>query len=164
MKLRTHTTHIFIHCSATQADANVDVEDIRKWHTDPRPRGNGWSRLGYHFFIKRSGVVQSGLSPDLVGIHVRGFNSQSLGICLEGGLDDKGKPEDNFTDAQFESLSALLRMCKIAYPGAKILGHRDASPDLDGDGIIEEHEWLKACPCFDVKTELKPGGRLNKVT
>ncbi|PWL81412.1 MAG: N-acetylmuramoyl-L-alanine amidase, partial [Prevotellaceae bacterium] len=23
------------------------------------------------------------------------------------------------------------------------------SPDLNGDGIIEPWEWMKACPCFD---------------
>jgi hypothetical protein len=24
------------------------------------------------------------------------------------------------------------------------------SPDLDRDGKVEPHEWLKMCPCFDV--------------
>jgi hypothetical protein len=25
---------------------------------------------------------------------------------------------------------------------------------LNGDGVISPEEWLKACPCFDVKTAL----------
>jgi hypothetical protein len=33
-------------------------------------------------------------------------------------------------------------------------GHRDWSPDLDHDGKVEPHEWLKMCPCFDVATQL----------
>ena len=37
------------------------------------------------------------------------------------------------------------------YPKATVLGHRDLSPDRDGDGIVEPHEWRKACPCFDAR-------------
>ena len=28
-----------------------------------------------------------------------------------------------------------------------------APPDLNGDGIISPNEYMKACPCFDVKKE-----------
>ena len=35
----------------------------------------------------------------------------------------------------------------------EVLGHRDTSPDLDGDGIVEPEEWTKMCPCFDVRAE-----------
>jgi N-acetylmuramoyl-L-alanine amidase len=35
------------------------------------------------------------------------------------------------------------------YPKARIRGHRDFSKDLNGNGIIEPREWIKACPCFD---------------
>ena len=39
------------------------------------------------------------------------------------------------------------------FPDAMICGHRDFSPDLNGDGIIEPWEWMKACPCFDAIDE-----------
>lgn len=32
-----------------------------------------------------------------------------------------------------------------------MVGHRDLSPDLNGDGVVRENEWVKACPCFDAK-------------
>ena len=86
-----------------------------------------------------------------VGAHVRGHNYQSVGVCLVGGLDDDGEPADNFTAAQFSSLRNVIAMLASAWPGADVLGHRDLSPDLDGDGIISSDEWLKDCPCFDVK-------------
>jgi hypothetical protein len=35
------------------------------------------------------------------------------------------------------------------------VGHRDLSPDLNGDGIIQPGEWTKMCPCYDVKREFK---------
>jgi hypothetical protein len=47
-------------------------------------------------------------------------------------------------------VSALLRN----FPEARAVGHRDLSPDLNGDGVISPEKWLKACPCFDVKTAL----------
>jgi N-acetylmuramoyl-L-alanine amidase len=36
-------------------------------------------------------------------------------------------------------------------PDENVKGHRDWSPDLDGDGEIEQNEWLKDCPCFNVR-------------
>ncbi len=37
------------------------------------------------------------------------------------------------------------------YPDAIIQGHRDFSPDLNHNGIIEPKEWIRACPSFDAK-------------
>jgi len=34
----------------------------------------------------------------------------------------------------------------------RICGHRDLSPDADGDGTVEPREWTKTCPGFDVST------------
>ena len=39
------------------------------------------------------------------------------------------------------------------YPIIEVLGHRDTSPDLDGSGEVEPAEYIKACPCFDVRSE-----------
>lgn len=39
-------------------------------------------------------------------------------------------------------------------------GHRDLSPDIDGDGVVERHEWLKTCPGFDVAAWLASGMRI----
>ncbi|MGI9293423.1 MAG: lysozyme, partial [Pseudomonadales bacterium] len=66
-------------------------------------------------------------------------------------VDIHGTATNNFTEDQFDSLLSILVMLERAYPGAEVLGHRDLSPDLDGDGVIEEHEWLKECPSFDVR-------------
>lgn len=45
-----------------------------------------------------------------------------------------------------------MRVLKSDFPAiTQVVGHRDLSPDLDGDGTVEPEEWTKACPCFDVK-------------
>ena len=41
------------------------------------------------------------------------------------------------------------------FPGCRVCGHRDLSPDLNGNGEIEPEEWIKQCPCFDVAKEFK---------
>lgn len=144
--MRRRDDYIVIHCSATKADSDIGVDEIDLWH-----KAKGWSGVGYHAVIRRDGEIEFGRHFDEIGAHVQGQNARSVGICLVGGIGADGKAEMNFTEDQFESLTLLVKMLKRAYPTAEVLGHRDLSPDLDGDGIVEKHEWLKECPCFDVK-------------
>lgn len=86
-----------------------------------------------------------------VGNGVKGFNIRSIHLCYKGGWNGK----DTRTEAQKGTLRVLVDQYKALWPKAEILGHRDLSPDLDKDGIIEPHEWVKLCPCFDAKAEYK---------
>jgi N-acetyl-anhydromuramyl-L-alanine amidase AmpD len=147
MMARHRTDHIVLHCSATRASQPVTAADIRKWH-----KARGWGDIGYHYVIRRDGTLEKGRHEAAVGAHVGGHNWHTLGICLAGGLNDRtGAPEDNFTPAQWETLRGLMKALAGRYPRATVLGHRDLSPDRDGDGEVEPHEWLKSCPCFDAR-------------
>jgi len=143
---RKATDYIVVHCSATRADMDLGVTEITAWH-----RHHGWNTIGYHFVIRRNGHLETGRQIDAIGAHVKGFNHNSIGICLVGGLGNDKEPENNFTPEQWHTLHGLLHRLRGEYPTAQILGHRDFSPDLDQDGVIEQHEWMKACPCFDVR-------------
>jgi len=88
-----------------------------------------------------------------VGAHALGYNARSIGICYEGGLDVNGRPADTRTMAQKAALVELIGALLKRFPGARLVGHRDLSPDLNHDGVIEKHEWIKVCPCFEVKEE-----------
>lgn len=145
--MRTRTDYIVIHCSATRPEMDIGVEDIRRWH-----QAKGWKDIGYHFVIRRNGNVQSGRNIHSVGSHVKGYNAVSVGICLVGGLDKGSQPADNFTPSQRRNLRTLVAELQKRFPTAKVLGHRDLSPDLNKDGKITKNEWLKDCPCFDVAT------------
>ena len=35
------------------------------------------------------------------------------------------------------------------------MGHRDISPDKNGNGKIDTWEYIKACPCFNAMEEYK---------
>jgi N-acetylmuramoyl-L-alanine amidase len=145
---RRETRYLVLHCSATRAKQNITAREIRAWH-----KGQGWSDIGYHYVIRRDGMVEKGRQPDSsVGSHVAGWNAITLGICLVGGLNNvTAKPENNYTEAQFLSCLNLCKELLKKYPKATILGHRDLSPDKDKDGVVEPQEYLKACPCFDAR-------------
>lgn len=129
---------IVVHCSATPGDRDIRIADVRQWHTDPKPKGNGWDDVGYHFFIGLDGLVEKGRALDVVGAHVAGHNATSIGICLAGGADSRGSPLDTFTNDQYDALESLLRELRERFPRTRIMGHRDFP------GV------KKACPSFDV--------------
>lgn len=61
------------------------------------------------------------------------------------------------TKAQKRVLYQLIMDLQKEYGILQVLGHRDTSPDLNEDGVIEANEYVKVCPCFDVKEFLKSG-------
>lgn len=127
--------YLVVHCSATQAKSDIGAKEIDRMH-----RAQGWQMIGYHFVIRRNGALETGRPTNMIGAHVQGYNSESLGICMVGGVDPTGKAEDNFTPAQYASLSYLLQDLSQQYPKATIQGHRDF-PGVKKD-----------CPCFDVRS------------
>lgn len=131
--------HIVIHCSASaNGDATVDRARIDEWH-----KAKGWRGIGYHYVVELDGRLAVGRPEEAIGAHVAGQNASSIGICMVG--------TDRFSRAQWETLKELVHELVLRYPAAEVLGHRDFSPDQDGDGVIEPWEWFKTCPGFDVR-------------
>lgn len=138
---------IAVHCSATPPSMpNIGAVEIDKMH-----RQRSFACIGYHYVIKRDGTIERGRPINTQGAHIEGYNSVSLGICLIGGVDEKGRPTNNFTPEQFAALKELILTLQQTRPFALVLGHRDFSPDKNHDGKIDSKDWLKACPCFDVR-------------
>jgi len=152
--LRLRTNFIVVHCSASPPTSDLSASAIRAIHVNERK----FSDIGYHYVIRRNGDLEAGRPENQVGAHVQGFNNVSIGICLVGGINARGAAENNFTEEQFFSLHVLLEKLQERYPQASIVGHRDLSPDKDGDGVVEKHEWLKSCPCFDVAMFCRESG------
>lgn len=121
-------TDLIIHCAATPPDMDIGAEEIDQWH-----RERGWSGIGYHFVIRRSGLVEEGRDIETIGAHVRGHNDNSIGICLVGGKD-----QFDFTMAQMKSLDTLVHSLLRDYPDAAVRGH-------------QEFDENKACPRFNVQ-------------
>ena len=169
--LRADTTRVIdlvvIHCSATASGEWLGVrasparrvpptEVIDAWHAlrgfartpEARARFNPeLAAIGYHYVIDLDGLVLTGRHLDEVGAHVRGHNAASVGICLVGGAE----PIAAYPTLQWLSLSTLVRGLVDRLGVRSVVGHRDLSPDIDGDGVVEPHEWLKTCPGFSVR-------------
>ncbi|VUD48492.1 hypothetical protein TDB9533_01244 [Thalassocella blandensis] len=128
---------LVIHCSATSPEqSHIDVSDIRRWHTSPP---NNWSDVGYHYVICRSGDIQIGRPVERPGAHVKGFNEDSIAICLVGGVDKHKRSECNFTAPQWAALEELVSALVEKYSICRVCGHRDF-PNV-----------YKDCPSFNVR-------------
>jgi len=135
---------IIVHCSYTLDSMDIGVEEIRQWHTDPNKPGGPFRDIGYHWVIRRDGTVEAGRPENRTGAHTRGHNSNSIGVCLVGGMSKDGEPFFNFTRHQILALEQLISDITRRYPGEaiQVVGHRDFN------GV------KKACPCFDVRALL----------
>jgi len=140
MAERSSTDYIVIHCTATRPSMDIGFAEVDAWH-----RHRGFLGCGYQIIIRRDGTIEEGRDIDDVGAHAKGFNHNSIGIALVGGVteDDVAISENNFTDIQFDTLSNVVTTLQLSYPDVEVLGHRDL-PDVTKD-----------CPAFDVKEWMK---------
>jgi len=146
--VRKRTDLIVVHCTATKEGQKFTAKDVDRMH-----RQRGFNGIGYHFVILLDGTVEGGRPVDAIGAHVADFNSTSVGISYVGGLDKEGKAKDTRTSKQKEAMRQLLiELCK-KYPEARVVGHRDLSPDKNKNGRVDPHERIKECPCFDAIPE-----------
>lgn len=133
MKMRD-IKKIVIHCSYSRPTQDWGASHIRRIHVEE----NGWDDIGYHFVIRRDGVVEGGRPLEEEGAHAKGHNEDSIGICLIGGMSKDHQPDANFTSAQYTALATLITAMSAAFSLTRndIYGHRDLAPDRE-------------CPCFD---------------
>lgn len=130
---------LIVHCSATPVAQDIGAAEIDAIH-----RQKGWARIGYHYVIRRNGAVEKGRPDSMIGAHAVGFNNNSIGICLIGGVDKQGRGQANYTAAQMATLGRLLASLLNRYPGAAIMGHRDTGAKKD-------------CPSFNITRWLETG-------
>ena len=135
---------IVIHCVANPCNKPFSVENLIAC---------GMAKYGqcsYHYYVRYNGDVIPLLSESVQGVHARHYNSCSLGIVYEGGLNEKGVAADTRTEAQKHSLYELLKSLTRDYPDARIVGH------------CELPHVAKKCPCFPASIEyaaLQPENR-----
>lgn len=143
---------IVIHC--TGGPQNQTTGEIKNYWKNTKKWGD---TPGYHLIISADGNYERLYPDDKPTNGVGGHNAHAIHICYKGGVK-QGIAIDNRTADQKKTLLTLVRTMRGRYPGAKVVGHRDLSPDRDGDGKVEQNEWLKSCPAFDVASWLKSVG------
>ena len=125
---------LVLHCSDTRPDQDFTIEKLMRSH---RARGFG-TYPGYHLYVRRDGSLYYCRPIAERGCHVKGHNSDSVGICYEGGhsCSPEYKYEDNRTAEQMVVLDEIFQLLHVVYPEARIVGHCELNP-------------CKACPCLD---------------
>lgn len=148
---------IIIHCSATRVTSDYTVEQLDAGH-----KARGFKRpiqteslrhIGYQYYIRKDGTVFPGRHEDETGAHCLNWNSRSIGICYEGGLDASGKVADTRTPEQKDAINNLVNDICRRWKIIQVIGHRDTSPDINKNGVIDPFERIKECPCYDVIPE-----------
>ena len=132
MSRRKETNYIVIHSTHTKPNANISIRTVDEWH-----RKRGMLKVGYHFFIRREGLIEVGRGVNDIGAHTKEHDLDSVSVCLAGGLNTRGIVAPDYAKEQLETLFVLVKTLKHMYPDAKVVGHRDLSKT--------------DCPSFDVK-------------
>lgn len=174
----TSKAFAIVHCAATPPRADLGAEQIAAWHAKMFPHwaADTKKRLGkyvtgYNRVITTAGEVQKWpafpVCPDdvhaahtgdcsVAGTGLADLNSRGVGICLVGGVDAHGRPENNFTPAQWQALEGELVRVWDDNPAIKrdagTWGHRDMIKKAQALGSTRAH--AKACPCFSVQAWL----------
>lgn len=113
------------HTGGTDANPLADTSEHTFAIVDEYHKSLGWGKIGYHYFIDKTGLLTQGRQDNEEGAHTIGYNLKSLGICLAGNFD-LTLP----TEAQINTLRNLLviKAKQYAIPLEKIVPHRFASP------------------------------------
>lgn len=168
MSITRPISWVSIHCSA----GYTLIPAIEKfWYNTLKWKSPGYHIIiyedGTHWYVTKNGTYSTDVSKlDLNKITngVLGFNSNSVHISYIGGVErsNTSKALDSRTPAQKKSIieaiqlvQELLRKDGQDISKVKIQGHRDFSPDKNGNGVIDSWERIKECPSFDAIPEYK---------
>ncbi len=155
--VRPKTDMIVIHHVGIP-DGDTSAAAIHRAHL-----ANGWAGIGYHYVIRKNGVIERGRPLAVVGAHAYGENYHTVGINVTGNFD-KEVP----TDAQMKSLTELVTaLCRIYHidPGpATIVGHRDVnSTDCPGKNLYRLLPQLRDDVELNLYAEKLKGTHLLKL-
>jgi N-acetylmuramoyl-L-alanine amidase len=145
--------YLIIHCTATYEGVDVPAQRIKDFHTLPRPKGRGWSRVGYSDLILLDGTRHKFVEHDNdlfidekeITWGVASINSVARHVCYVGGVSSKTKKGLNtLTEAQDAVLQDIIVEVLNYAPDVLIAGHNQ----FDN----------KACPSFWVPLYLRDRG------
>ncbi|GAA0182536.1 N-acetylmuramoyl-L-alanine amidase [Clostridium sediminicola] len=112
MRYGNKPNKIILHHAASSC---CSIRDIHYWHLN-----KGWAGCGYHFFIRKDGSVYKGRDENVVGAHCKGYNTGSIGICVEGNFMVETMP-----DVEKKAVVEVCRHIMGKYSITNIYGHNN---------------------------------------
>ncbi len=116
LSTRLQTDYIILHHSA----GNGDIRNIHNQHLN-----QGYSGIGYHYYIRKDGNIYTGRPLNTVGAHCLNYNYQSIGICFEGNFET-----EKMCDAQKNAGKELVNYLKSQYKSVSVVRHKDMNATL----------------------------------
>lgn len=134
---------LVIHCTASREG----VDHSKQWYLNFFKNERKFSRPGYNMIIAPNGRKDVLVPFDNDGYvqygelanGVAGFNSYSIHISYQGGIDKYGNPKDTRTAEQKLVIEEEIKKIKQKFPWIKVRGHNNFSQ--------------KACPSFNAIKE-----------
>ena len=139
---------IVVHCTGEPDNVRRNREYYRHWFFDVKK----WKHFCYHAVVYQNGtwellqplpdpIKDKGIITNAtMACGQPGTNNDSIHVAYVGGIDHAtGIEVDTRTQAQKQTLWALIAMWKQEYWITEVIGHRD------WPGV------KKSCPCFDAK-------------
>lgn len=147
----------FVHHTVSANDyAPADVPEILRgiqaYHMD----ANGWDDIGYNFLVDRAGQIwegrAGGIDRNVVGAHVAGFNTGSVGVAVIGDYRS-AEPTSASVGAVAQVLGWRLGLAGVDPTASTTMtgldgksvslrtvsGHRDAAPtECPGQQLYDE--------------------------
>lgn len=122
---------VFIHCTDSEDSLDIGRREIDEWHRQRGFLSDSGISCGYHYIVRRDGRVEIGRPESETGAHVKGRNSNSIGIVWIG--------RKQIGANQLKSLLKTVKRTMIRYniPIDKVFGHCEVDPN-------------KTCPNLDM--------------
>lgn len=101
------------------------IKNISPLEIDELHKNKGWNGIGYHYYIRKDGVIYNGRDEEAEGSHTKGYNKVSIGVCLEGDFE-----EEDVTESQMKALEKLSVYLCLKYDIKNIIPHRNLGKTL----------------------------------
>lgn len=119
---RSLTDTIVIHHTGNPNDDDLSAQSIHQSHNSI-----GWSGIGYHYVIRKSGAVEKGRPDNCVGAHAEGDNYHTIGVHLCGNFE-LASPTMEQIEATARLIADIADKYNIYICPQTVVGHHDLMP------------------------------------
>ena len=136
---------VVIHSTETSPGQKLPLKSLRReiHNSGFYCPENPVSRLPWHILIRRNGEIVAGCDTlDQVGTNplFAGLNEDCIHIALQGGVDESGKTQNNFTSRQFSALGKVLDFLIQMYGEQPVMGANQLF-DVEAPGF-DVNQWM----------------------
>ncbi|MGL4992298.1 MAG: N-acetylmuramoyl-L-alanine amidase [Sarcina sp.] len=139
-------TLVLHHIEASRPGQTIPVTDVHQWHL-----ANGWTGIGYHFYITKTGKIYRGRPENAIGAHAKQFNKDSVAIAVEGKYGIENMP--SIQRGAVEKLGGYLRG---KYNIDNIKGHGELIPTSCPGGKYPLKEIKSVILQYPIYSETQP--------